>query len=283
LWRAESSINNKSMTGLQVLLLAAVFFVTSSVSVVTGSTSLLTVPAMFAFGIAPRTAVATNMFALTFMSVGGSLPFLRGRGVDRKRIACLIVLTLAGSICGAFLLLIVPQGSVPLVVSGAMVGVAIFSLIYRQAGIYQSTDPPTVAAEIAGYTLTFFLGIYGGFFSGGYVTVLTAVYVVFFRMNFLEAIATTKLVNIFSSGIATVIFMWHGLVDYRLGVVLGLTMFAGALIGARFAIRLGNEWLRRIYLTAVWLLGLKMLLYDVLAKEYVSCGGPQRHAVSSSE
>ena len=126
-------------------------------------------------------------------------------------------------------------------------------------------------------------GIYGGFFSGGYVTVLTALYVVLFRMNFLEAIATTKLVNIFSSGIATVIFMWHGLVDYRLGVILGLTMFAGALIGARFAIRLGNEWLRRVCLTAVWLLGLKMLLYDVLAKEYVSCGGPERHAVSSSE
>jgi uncharacterized protein len=271
------------MRGLQLLLLAAVFFITSGVSVVTGSTSLITVPAMFAFGIAPRTAIATNMFALTFMSFGGSLPFLRGKGIGRERIAWLIVLTLAGSIGGAFLLLIVPQGSVPLVVSAAMIGVAIFSLIYRQAGVYQSTAPPTVASAMVGYTLTFLLGIYGGFFSGGYVTVLTAVYVVFFRMNFLEAIAATKLVNVFSSGIATVIFMWHGLVNYRLGVILGATMFVGALIGARFAIRLGNAWLRRIYLTAVWLLGLKTLLYDVLAKEYVSCGSPERHAFSSGE
>jgi hypothetical protein len=161
-----------------------------------------------------------------------------------------------------------------------MIGVAIFSLIYRQAGVYQSAAAPPVAAEIAGYTLTFLLGIYGGFFSGGYVTMLTAVYVVMFRMTFVEAIATTKLVNIFSSGVATVIFMDHGLVNYRLGAILGATMFVGALIGARFAIRLGNEWLRRIYLTAVWLLGLKMLLFDV-AKNYVSCGGPERHAVSA--
>ena len=77
--------------------------------------------------------------------------------------------------------------------------------------------------------------------------------------------------------------MLHGLVNYRLGVILGVTMFVGALIGARFPICLGNEWLRRIYLTAVWLLGLKMLLYDVLAREYMSCGGPERHAVSSGE
>jgi uncharacterized membrane protein YfcA len=269
------------MTGQQVLLLVAIFFVTSGISVVTGSTSLLTVPAMFAVGIDPRTAVATNMFALTFLSVGGSLPFLRGKGVDRKRLPGLIVLTLAGSICGAFLLLIVPQGSVPIVVSAAMIGVAIFSLIYRQAGVYQYTSAPTMTAEILGYTLTFLLGIYGGFFSGGYVTVLTAVYVVVFRMTFVEAIATTKLINIFSSGVATVIFMGHGLVNYRLGAILGATMFVGALIGARYAIRLGNEWLRRIYLAAVWLLGLKMLLYDVLAKNNISCGSSIHHAAST--
>jgi hypothetical protein len=35
-------------------------------------------------------------------------------------------------------------------------------------------------------------------------------------------------------------------------------------------------------LTAVWLLGLKVLLYDVLAKN-VSCGSPTGHAVSSGE
>jgi uncharacterized protein len=67
------------MTSPQLLFLIVVFFLTSGVSVVTGSTSLITVPAMFAVGIDPRTAVATNMFALTFLSAGGSLPFLRGR------------------------------------------------------------------------------------------------------------------------------------------------------------------------------------------------------------
>jgi uncharacterized membrane protein YfcA len=267
------------MTGLQVLLLAAVFFVTSGVSVVTGSTSLITVPAMFEVGIAPHTAIATNMFALTFLSIGGSLPFLRGEGVDRKRLLWLILLTLAGSIGGAFLLLIVPQASVPVVVSAAMIGAAIFSLIYRRAGVDQSLSAPSMGGEVAGYALTFLLGIYGGFFSGGYVTLLTAVFVVMFRMTFVEAIATTKLVNVFSSGVATVIFMGHGLVNYRLGAILGATMFVGALLGARFAIRLGNAWLRRIYLTAVWLLGLKILAFDVVG-HYVSCGDTGRHALS---
>jgi hypothetical protein len=48
------------MTGIQLTLLILIFFATSNVSVVTGSTSLITVPVMFQFGINPRVAVATD-------------------------------------------------------------------------------------------------------------------------------------------------------------------------------------------------------------------------------
>jgi uncharacterized protein len=247
-----------------------IFFATSSISVVTGSTSLVTVPAMFQFHIDPRTAVATNMFALTFMSIGGTLPFLKGQDVNRKRLPSLISLTLLGSLIGAFLLLLIPSRSVPIVVSVAVMAVAVFAMIYRKSGVERSTIKPSAGAELVGYVFTFLLGIYGGFFSGGYITVLTAVYVAFFRLSFLEATATTKLINVFSSAIAAGLFMWHGLVDYRLGLILGATTFVGALVGARLAIKVGNEWLRRIFLTAVWLLGLKVLFFDLLGYQ-TSC------------
>ena len=251
------------MTGVHTVWLAVVFFLTSAVSVVTGSTSLITVPAMLQFHIEPRTALATNMFALTFMSIGGTLPFLRSPDVDRKRLPLLVCLTLLGSVIGAFLLLRVPTRLVPMIVSVAVIAVAAFSVVYRKSGMQEATIAPSAGAEIAGYVLTFLLGIYGGFFSGGYVTILTAVYVAVYRFTFVEAIATTKLMNVFSSAIATGVFMWHGLIDYRLGLILGVTMFVGALVGAQIAIRIGNLWLRRIFLTAVWALGLKALIFDV--------------------
>jgi uncharacterized protein len=247
--------------------LALISFLTSAISVVTGSTSLITVPAMLQFHIEPRVALATNMFALTFMSVGGTLPFLRSPGVNRRRFPLLIILTLLGSVIGAFLLLCVPIRSVPMIVSVAVIAVAAFSVMYRRSGIPETMIPPSNGAELAGYVLTFLLGIYGGFFSGGYVTILTAVYVAVFRFTFVEAIAATKLMNVFSSAVAAGVFMWHGLVNYPLAIILGATMFVGALVGARLAIRVGNLWLRRIFLTAVWALGLKALLFDVWGTE----------------
>jgi uncharacterized membrane protein YfcA len=146
----------------------------------------------------------------------------------------------------------------------AVIAVAVFPVIYRKSGVEASTITPSAGVEVAGYILTFVLGIYGGFFSGGYVTILTAVYVALFRLSFVEAIATTKLINVFSSAVATGVFMWHRLVDYRLGLILGITMFVGALVGARLAIKIGNQWLRHIFLTAVWVIGLKALFFDVL-------------------
>lgn len=238
----------------QLLILITVFLIASVISVITGSTSLITVPVMLQFGIEPRTALATNMLALTLMSVGGTLPFI-GKGViDRPRLPLLIVLTLVASIVGALLVLVVPSRSMPLIISISMIVVTMLSIANRKAGVVPAEGIPSRIAEIAGYVVTFILGIYGGFFSGGYVTLLTAAYVMLFRMTFVQAIATTKLINIFSSLVATFILMIQGIIDYKLGMILGLTMFVGGIIGGRITLSLSTIWLQRIYLTVVTIL-----------------------------
>jgi uncharacterized membrane protein YfcA len=251
------------MTILGWLCLVAAFFFTALVSVATGGTSLITVPVMMQFGIEPHVAVATNMLALIFLSVGGTLPFVQRPGFPRKRLPALIVLTLIGSVFGAFLLLLVPTRAMPLVISTAMIAVVVFSMVKRNAGLTAPSEPPSRTLEAAGYVATFILGIYGGFFSGGYVALLTAAYVVFFRMTFLEAVAVTKVLNVFSSLVATVIFATEGIIDWKLGVLLSVVSFGGAFVGAVFAQRMSNVWLRRVFLTAVIAIALKTLLFDV--------------------
>jgi uncharacterized protein len=78
-----------------------VFFATSVISVVTGSTSLITIPVMISLGIDPRVAIATNMLALTLMSIGGFAPFVGKRVISRSRLPVSIALTVAGSGIGA--------------------------------------------------------------------------------------------------------------------------------------------------------------------------------------
>lgn len=251
------------MSAAALTLLIFLFFVTSVVGVVTGSNSLITVPAMFQFGIEPKVAVATNMFGLTFMAIGATIPFVRQRKIEFARTTPLVILTVISSGLGAALVGFITDQSIKLIVSAAMIAVAIFTFIKRDKGVTRETAV-SAGAVATTYIATFLLGIYGGLYSGGYVTVLTAALVAFYGMTFSEAVASTKFINIFSSAVATAVFAWQNLIDYKLGFILAVTMFAGAYAGAHYVFKLNDLWLKRIFLSTVVLLALKTL-YDLTA------------------
>jgi hypothetical protein len=248
----------------KLVILVAVFFLTSIISVVTGSTSLITVPVMIQLGIEAHVAVATNMFALIFLSAGGLIPFFSSGALSKQKLSFMTILTIGGSILGALLLTSIPIRPLQLVIAVAMIAVAAFSLVNREmgtTGIYVSAG--TARASI-GYGLTFVLAVYGGFFSGGYVTLLTVLFALLFQMTFLESIAASKLMNFFSSVVAVAIFAWRGIVDFRLGLILGIVMFLGGVLGGTIALRLNAAWLRRIFIAAVLALAARML-YSVVS------------------
>lgn len=244
------------MSPTDYILIVTVFFITSAVGVVTGSNSLVNVPMMLQLGMDPRIAIATNMFGLTFMSIGASIPFLKGDSIDRRRMPGLVTLTLVGSALGAAAVGLLEREHLRLIIAGSMFFVLAFMVLSRRSGI-EKVERVSTAMSAAAYALVFILAIYGGLFSGGYVTMLTACFVALFGKTFTEAVATTKVVNIFSSAVATVVFMWQGLVDYRLGAVLGATMFVAAYVGAKTVTKLDDAWLKRIFLVVVAALAAK--------------------------
>ena len=165
-----------------------------------------------------------------------------------------------GSALGAVLLRLLPNTALSPFIAASMLVVVGVSLLLGDRGVQPLTQALSPRWVVVGYLATFFLAIYGGLFSGGYVTLLTATFVGCFGHRFIEAIATSKLVNIFSSLIATAIFVYLGLVNFGLGLLLGVAMFLGAFLGGRVVLRLPNRWLRRIYGITVAVLALRLLL-----------------------
>jgi len=252
------------MPAINLVVLIIVFFITTVVGVVTGSNSLITVSVMFQLGIDEKVAVATNMFGLTFMSIGASIPFLRQGKINIRRTSPMIALTIVGSAIGAVLLGRITNEAIKVIVSAAMIAMAVFT-VFRRNPKYRERHHVSVELQGVAYVLIFLLAIYGGLYSGGYVTILTAMLTAVLGMTFAESVASTKLINVFSSGIATIVFAWQGLIDYKLGLILAVTMFVGAIAGAHYATKLNETWLRRIFMSTVFLLALK-LIYDLASR-----------------
>lgn len=227
----------------------------------TGATSLLTVPLMLLFGVGPRTAIATNMAILVLMNAGSSIGFHGEKLGTRTRLWRLVIITLAGSLAGAFLLLYVPQNALRIVVPCAMIAVLIFLVAAPRRA--DDAPPPSRWRLRLGYAVTLLLAVYGGFFSGGYVTMMVAVFTFFFGYTFLQAIALSRNLNAVSSLIAAGLFALKGAIDWQLAGVLGVIAFASSFLGARVARRIPEVWLRRIFVTAVAALALKSLLFDL--------------------
>lgn len=91
------------------------------------------------------------------------------------------------------LLILASARTTSLIVPFAMIGMAIFSMFWRRTQTEKSERNISRSHKHVGYVLTFTLGIYGGFFSGGYVTLLRAVFVIAFGCSLREAIAMTKI------------------------------------------------------------------------------------------
>jgi len=262
------------MSSAALIILIVVFLLSSIIGVVTGSNSLIAVPVMFEFGIEEKRAVATNMFGLVFMAVGGAIPFLRQGTVKVGELSPMIVLTVIGSAIGAAIVGLVSNESIKLIVTVGMIAVVIFTIVrpknadveraIASADELQERQTVFSGGSVFGYSVVFLLAIYGGLYSGGYVTVLTAVLVAFFGFSFGGSIAATKVINIFSSSVATIVFIYQGLVDFKLGLILGVTMFIGGYFGAHFATKMNERVLRLIFYSAVFLLALKML-FDLFA------------------
>ncbi len=250
------------MDFIAILIASLVSLITSIFSVSVGGTSLITVPVLISLGMSPKTAVATNMFALIFLSLSGAAGLTKASQKKQfKLFAFLSILTIGGSFLGANIILTIDQDILRKVIAAVIFAMACLLLFKKDLGNQVMKERIPDLRVVIGSILIFILGIYGGFFSGGYVTLLSFVLLLIFKLNFLQVAFATKILNVFSSATAFVFFCAHGLVDFSLGIPMACAMSLGAFTGAKLAIRKGNLWIRNLFFLVVVGLALKLLFF----------------------
>jgi uncharacterized membrane protein YfcA len=246
----------------QILLLSALMLATGAIGAITGGNSLINVPLMITVGMSPRQAVATNMFAVTFMTISATARFARAGMLKNRLLIPLGAITFATSALGALIAVKLPETVVKLVVGVSMAALVIFIAIQRGA----NPPPPTRGRRVAGLVGTTLLGVYGGFFSGGYTTLMTVLCVVCFSLTMMESVAITKPVNLISCLAASLVFFAGGLVDLRIGLPLAAANLVGGWVGAHFALKGGDRFVRALFLLTVAALAAKLLVWDLLLR-----------------
>jgi uncharacterized membrane protein YfcA len=243
-------------------LLSGIVLVTSIIGVVTGGNSLVNVPAMIVCGMSPRVAVATNMFAVLFMTLAATIRFARERKVVTRLSLGLSAIVLVTSAIGAQLTVVLPEKAVKATIAVSMVVMLAFMLLRPRFGVVSETTTPLKRA--IGWVASTILGVYGGLYSGGFTTLLTFVTVSAFGVALMDAVVLTTQVNLVSNIAASAVFLRGGVIDLRAAVPLCLSMLVGGWLGAHMALRKGERFVRVLFLSMIAVLAAKLLIYDLL-------------------
>ena len=127
-------------------------------------------------------------------------------------------------------------------------------------GIEKASRPLTTRVAAAGAFLSLVAGIYGGFYGAGAATFLAYILIFVFGQTFLESAATLKIASILMTLTAAITFATHGAVHYPFAVSLFLGSFIGSTVGAYYSDRIGNVWIRRIFIGVVLIMAIKLLI-----------------------
>ena len=84
--------------------------------------------------------------------------------------------------------------------------------------------------------------------------------ILWFGQTFLESAGTIKIAAFSMNAIAAVVFGLNGAISYELAFPMFCGCFIGSSIGAYYADRIGNVWIKRIFFVLLSVLIIKVIL-----------------------
>ncbi|WP_265683659.1 TSUP family transporter [Verminephrobacter aporrectodeae] len=239
-------------------ILAGVAFLAGAFDAIAGGGGLVTVPALVIAGLDPVSAIATSKLQATLGAISATKNFARAGLIEWERIWPATVLACLGSIMGALVVSSVPQQLVKTGLPFLLIIMALYFALSPKMTDDDAEQRVSMAAFCA--TAAVVIGFYDGAFGPGTGSFFMIAFVLLLGYGVVRATAHTKLLNLASILGSLSIYVFQGLVHWRIGVVMGLGAFIGAQVGSKLAIRVGAKLIRPLLMVVCCAIAFKLML-----------------------
>jgi uncharacterized membrane protein YfcA len=247
---------------LEIVVLVAAAFVAGAVNAVAGGGSLLSFPAILAFGIETKAANVTNTVALWPGYASSSWAYRGELDRQRERIAWLLGPSVIGAIVGSIILLTTPSSAfrviVPFLIIGACILMAFQDRLARFVNRHHLEAEANPRPGIPVLFAIFVLGIYGAYFGAALGIMTLAVLGIFLPDEAQHSNALKTILSWVMNGVAVLWFAVFGPVHWLIAIAMAVGALAGGYLGVGVARRLGKRWLR------IFVIGYGLIVATVL-------------------
>lgn len=245
---------------ISLLIISAVGVIAGSFGTLTGGTSLITIPALIFLGLPPHAAIGTNRLGVTGVPIAGWYKFNQKRMVNYAFGFMIGIPALFGSMLGVNLVLQMNEMILKRLVATLMILILVFITVKPKIGLEKTKSMVKNHGYLIGAILSFFLGVYGGFYGAGAGIFLNYILILLFGQTFLESAATRKIAGFFITAMAAILFGLAGVINYSMGIALFIGTFTGSFIGAHYSDKIGDVWIKTLFFAIVLTMSIKLLI-----------------------
>ncbi len=243
-----------------LLLVLMIGLATGFSDSVIGAGGLISVPALIFFGLPPQVAIATDRFGVLGQGFTALYKFWKAGKIVWKYVFVLSVISLIGSLIGANILVSVDPKILQTVVGILLI--ILLPLIFLKQNLGVQASETSKSKRVAGFFIYFLIMTYGGFFGQGTGPLLFYALTYFLGLTMIQVLATGVIPWLVLSLSSLIIFAFNGIVDYKIGIVLLVSMAIGGYVGAHFAITKGDVWIKRLFIFFVVASSIKLLFFS---------------------
>lgn len=247
------------------VILVVAGFVAGIVNTIAGGGSFLTLPALMLFGLDPKVANGTNRIAVLFSSASATITFHQEGHLDRKLAMRLTIPTLLGVPLGALLAIHLPAKAFEPVFGVIFLGMAVLLAMNpkRLLETHKTSAPKSPRLVMP---LFFAIGVYVGFIQAGLgILLLLSMGLLLDSGDLVASNAIKNWVGFVVTLAATVVFAFHGLIEWIPGLTMAIGNLLGGVVGAKLAIAKGNRLIFGFLMVVMIATGIKLIVSSLIA------------------
>jgi len=250
-----------------IISLCIASFLAGFIDAIAGGGGLIQTP--LALILLPNLAISNLIGSLKVPAITGTsiaaVHYLKNVRMQWKSLLIMALFSCISAFFGSYLLTLVSNQFMKPLLFFILILLAIYTFIKKDFGNHHPKNISENNFLFIGCVISSFIGFYDGFIGPGTGSFLIVSFIVILGLDFLHASAHAKLVNIASNIGSLSLFILKGKIIWILAIPMAICNGLGGWLGAKLAIKKGNQFIRIFFLVVV--IGtLIRLSYDIFVK-----------------
>ncbi|MBA4197351.1 MAG: hypothetical protein C0459_07330 [Chitinophaga sp.] len=236
-----------------VITLCCLAFLAGFVDAIVGGGGLIQTPAALVL-LSPY-SVATVIGSMKIPSFTGTffatIQYLKKVKLQWQFVIVMMLIAGVSAFAGSQLLTKIHNSFMKPVLLVVLIIVAIYSYTKKNFGQTKSKKLSVSKQWFFAVLISSVIGFYDGFIGPGAGSFFILAFITLTGIDFLYASAQAKLLNLATNGGSIILFVLKGTILWQIAVPMAFSNALGAMIGAKVAIKKGNNFIRIIFLIVV--------------------------------